>query len=256
MNFLILSLILLLFAEPALAWGPGMHFFLGQRLLEMGIIGGSLGALLRSNRKHFLYGNIIADVIVGKNMIDYEDHSHNWDVARSLRKHSSNPAQKAFATGYWTHLAADTVAHNLFLDEQETPSAITTSTMDHIYLELLADTWIPDSIPAHVTDLLSEDFASHRQFLEETVPRTVFPFAVNWFLTDNLLKYTGRGTTRAVANSLRRFHREDFELDRMEFFSEISLDRMGESLDENSSRIVHINPIAGGSRFTPREKTR
>lgn len=248
--FIVLFLIV---PQPVLAWGPGMHFFLGQRLLELGLVGGTLGTLLRSHRKDFLYGNIVADVIVGKNMIDYENHSHNWDTARSLRERAEGPSQKAFAIGYWTHLAADTVAHNSFLNEQQTPSRITTPTMDHVYLELQVDTWIPESIPSEVKDLLGEDFQSHRSFLQQTVPQTILPFALNWFLTDRFLNFTGRGTTRNLARVLRTFHPEDYTLDRMEFYSDLCLDRMRESLEPNPSSVLRINPVADGDRVVPAE---
>lgn len=87
----------LLMSTPVLAWAPGMHFFLGSRLLELGLVGGSLGSLIAAHRASFLYGNVVADVIVGKNMLDFEEHSHNWDVARLLRDEATTPSRRAFA---------------------------------------------------------------------------------------------------------------------------------------------------------------
>lgn len=250
--FFRLSGFLLLFmfvSDPALAWAPGMHFFLGSRLLELGLVGGSLGSLIAAHRASFLYGNVVADVIVGKNMLDFEEHSHNWAVAQLLRDEANGPSRRAFAVGYWTHLAADTVAHNLFLNEQETSADFTMPNFDHLYLELMADAWVPKSTSARIETLTDEDLDDHKVFLEEIIPQTVFPYAVNWFITERLLRYTGRGTTRDFAGTLERFESEPIDPDRMQFYFDLSLERMSESLSETPDRILRLNPISDGARF-------
>lgn len=241
--------VFLLLSTPAVAWAPGMHFFLGSQLLELGLVGGSLGSLIAAHRTSFLYGNVVADVIVGKNMLDFEEHSHNWTVARLLRDEATTPQRRAFALGYWTHLAADTVAHNLFLNEEETSVDFSTHKLDHLYLELMADAWVPGTVSSEIEELTDGDVGDHKVFLEETIPRTVFPFAVNWFITDRMLEYTGRGTARGFAETLERLEPEPLDPERMQFYFDLSLERMSESLSKTPDRILRLNPISDGSRF-------
>ncbi|MGM0381693.1 MAG: zinc dependent phospholipase C family protein, partial [bacterium] len=105
----------LLQASPAYAWGPAVHYQLGLKFIELGIGGAILGEVIRENKKHFLYGNVIADIIAGKSKIDFPDSSHNWEITAELNRNATTTAQKVFSLGFQLHLAADTVAHNDFI---------------------------------------------------------------------------------------------------------------------------------------------
>lgn len=94
------------------AWGPLTHVYLGSEVFFMGAaIPPSVYALLRKFRQDYLYGNIMADIIFAKKYLPREKNPHNWDVALELFEDCRTEPEKAFAYGYLSHLAADTVAH-------------------------------------------------------------------------------------------------------------------------------------------------
>jgi len=86
--------------------------YLGSEIFFMGAaIPPSVYALLKKYRQDYLYGNIMADVIFAKKYLPREKNPHNWDVALELFEESWTEPERAFAYGYLSHLAADTVAH-------------------------------------------------------------------------------------------------------------------------------------------------
>jgi len=68
--------------------------------------------IIRRHRKDFLYGTLMADIIIGKKYMPKDKSSHSWEVAFDLMKSARTDQQRAFVHGYMSHLAADTVAHN------------------------------------------------------------------------------------------------------------------------------------------------
>jgi hypothetical protein len=109
-------LLLLLLPSTAFAWGPGAHLEFGlTALAHLSLLAPGIALALRKHPEDFLYGNIAADITVGKNLSPYRKHCHNWQVAFTLLTNSQSDAERAFAWGYLSHLAADVVAHNYFI---------------------------------------------------------------------------------------------------------------------------------------------
>ena len=113
----LLTLIFVLFAPGAAdAWGPATHLELGNAILKNPeLINASARALIQAFPFDFLYGNISADIVVGKNLVEEMKHCHNWKVGFKLKGRTESDSQKAFALGYLSHLAADTIAHRALL---------------------------------------------------------------------------------------------------------------------------------------------
>ncbi len=109
---LLLLLGFLLVPVNALAWGPLTHIYLGSEILSLApVLPAALYGLLRRYKEDYLYGNLMADIILGKKFLPYNRNSHSWDVAFKLMDVAETDQQKAFVYGYMSHLAADTVAH-------------------------------------------------------------------------------------------------------------------------------------------------
>ena len=67
----------------------------------------------------------------GKKYLPDEKSSHNWDVALGPFDAAKTQQQKAFVYGYMSHLAADTVAHEMLTAGKKN--------VGHTFLELKAD---------------------------------------------------------------------------------------------------------------------
>lgn len=128
-----------LFPEGALAWGPGMHLCLGG-----GLLAGSsalippVASLIRKYYRHFLYGSLSADFFVGKGYRANGGKCHNWETGMLLWNMASDEEEKSFAAGFLAHLAADTVAHGLFIPYLSKRTRLP-GRLEHIYWEWLVD---------------------------------------------------------------------------------------------------------------------
>lgn len=139
LDALMLALGVLLLPAVCLAWGPATHVDFGLRVLDsMLLLPPLVRRLLSAHPMDFLYGNVAADIVVGKNMARYHDHCHNWVVARRLLDRASGDAQRALSWGYLSHLAADVVAHNYYVPVK-TVQSYPTKTTGHAYWEIRFD---------------------------------------------------------------------------------------------------------------------
>jgi len=113
----IISCILSILLIPSIAnaWGPLTHVYLGFQVLDLGaaLIPAGIYGIIKKYKNDFLYGNISADIILGRRFQDHEKNSHSWDIAWKLFEAAKTNREKAFVYGYLTHLCADTVVHNL-----------------------------------------------------------------------------------------------------------------------------------------------
>lgn len=130
---------ILLGPERALAWGPATHLSLAFAALErLSVVKPSLYLLLSKYIYDFLYGCLAPDIVLGKRFARYTNHCHDWKLAARILKEVASPQNKAFAFGYLSHLAADTVSHNQFVPFQIV-STYTSRTVRHVYWELRFD---------------------------------------------------------------------------------------------------------------------
>jgi hypothetical protein len=180
-------ILLTMVSSPALAWGPEVHFFLGSRLLELGLVGGALGRVLLEHRERFLFGNTVGDVVVGKGYLDEDDHSHNWSVSDNLFDLCETDADEAFAYGFYSHLAADTIAHNRYVPEFN-GTLLPSTKAGHVYWEMRAGSRVPLEYKDDLKELLEGDFSREKSLLEDAMPASVLPFSANWSITNGVLE--------------------------------------------------------------------
>ena len=112
---MLVCLISILFMpSTAEAWGPLTHVYLGNQLLEMGTSLIPLGvySILKKYKNDFLYGNVSADIIMGRRFQGAEKSSHDWNIAWKMISSARSDRRRAFAYGYLMHLCADSVVHN------------------------------------------------------------------------------------------------------------------------------------------------
>jgi len=137
--FIASFIIILFLPQDALAWGPATHLELGLNVLShANEIPQGIAAVIGKFPFDFLYGNISADIVVGKNLVEELKHCHNWNFGFRLLRKASGDSQRAFAYGYLSHLAADTIAHNHFIPEMMVKS-YSTRILRHGYWELRFD---------------------------------------------------------------------------------------------------------------------
>ncbi len=169
---LLLLLSILLVPSLSFAWGPLTHIYLGNELLSLGaLLPAGIFEILRRHRKDFLYGALMADIIVGKKYLPEYKNSHSWDFAFNLMEATETNQQKAFVYGYLSHLAADTVAHNIYTADRKN--------FTHTLLELKADCIIDKKHWAHAMDIDKKIQVRNDAFLENSIEKFIFSFRTN-----------------------------------------------------------------------------
>jgi hypothetical protein len=239
---LLLFLSVLLMPSFAFAWGPLTHTYLGNELFSYGaLLPASIIEIIRRYRKDFIYGNLMADIIVGKKYLPDHKNSHNWDFAFDLLTVAKSGQQKAFVYGYLSHLAADTIAHNNYTADKKN--------IRHTLLEMKADCIIDKKYWVQAIDIDRKIQIRNDVFLQNCLDRFIFSFKTNKrilkgmvylticyperlgdFLDRNLVTYM------PVREQIEKLHQE-------------SLDNIIDLLQKwEKSAVVKINPIGHVSR--------
>lgn len=179
-NLVVAAVVVVAFSAEAWAWGPATHVKLASDLLgQLDLLPTGIAALLAAYRKHYIFGNIAADVVVAKRLSRVRQFCHHWQTGFAILEEAQSEAGQAFALGYLSHLAADTVAHCKFLPRQMTVTR-TTMSFGHIYWELRADTTIGPHYWQLLRDIMAGAFAEHEASLSARLTDTLLPFSLNW----------------------------------------------------------------------------
>lgn len=186
------------FTENAWAWGPATHVKLASDLLEqVALLPAALAMLLGRYARDYLFGNIAADVVFAKRLSRVKQICHHWDTGFAILDDATTDRGRAFALGYLSHLAADTVAHNKFLPRQMTLTRSTLS-FGHLYWELRADSTIGSHYWQLLDSVLHDAFSEHQAMLSSRLTDTFLPFSMNWRLFYRMNRFVSRRSLRWV----------------------------------------------------------
>jgi hypothetical protein len=177
--FALVALVGLAWPDQALAWTPGTHVVLGERILSsLQLLVPSVADLLRAFPYDFLYGSIAADTTMAKKYAPTDRHCHAWHVGREVYELAPTDALKAFGLGYLAHLAADVVAHNHYVPRQLVVTSSTRS-MGHTYWESRVETVLGDAVPRAARELIGLDHRAADAHLERILSPTIFSVRTN-----------------------------------------------------------------------------
>lgn len=183
----IILLIILFMPENAYAWGPATHLELGWDILNnLKLLTPHVRELLSRFPYDYLYGNISADIVAAKNLTEELKHCHNWKVGLNILKKASNPSQKAFAYGYLSHLAADTIAHNYYIPERLLIS-FSSRLLRHTYWELRFDAMADKKVWTLPKQIAKEVHKDNDRLLDAVLEDTAFSFRTNKTIFSSIL---------------------------------------------------------------------
>jgi len=156
----------------AFAWGPMTHMYLANEIYSYApLIPAGIFAVIRKYKQDFLYGNLMADMILGKKYLPEDKSSHSWEVAFNLLEQAKKGPEKAFVYGYLSHLAADTVAHGILTDDM--------LDMEHTWIELKADSVIDRDYWLQSVTFSRAVQRRNDRFLEGSLDSFIFSFKTN-----------------------------------------------------------------------------
>lgn len=184
----ILSLLsILILPQVAHGWGPATHLELGNTIISnVEMLVEPIRSLLRAYPQDFLYGNISADIVVGKNLVRELKHCHNWRFGFKLLRKADSDSQRAFAYGYLAHLGADTVAHNHFIPEMMVRS-FSTRILRHIYWELRFDALADKKVWALPRKIAKNVHRENDRLLSSLIEEAPLSFRTNKTIFSSML---------------------------------------------------------------------
>ncbi len=190
MSILLILLVLplfLLWPDDSFAWGPATHLQLGWHIINNpAMLAAPVKPLLEAFPYDYLYGCISADIVVGKRFTRELKHCHNWHVGFNVLSRAESPSQRAFAYGYLSHLAADTIAHNYYVPEKMV-SAYSTRFLRHIYWEMRFDA-LSDKIVWDLPQKIMKDVhADNDPLLDSVLENTLLSFSTNKTIFNNVM---------------------------------------------------------------------
>jgi hypothetical protein len=244
---LMLSVSWLLIPEPALAWGPATHVALGEAVLgALYLVPPAIQAVLARFPLHFLYGSIAADISVAKKYVPEGRHCHNWAVGEEILQSADSERLRAVGYGYLAHLAADTIAHNVFVPRQLLLTS-TTQALGHTYWEHRMDMHVGEEFLSKARHLVMEhDHSEADTLFDDVLSRTIFSFQTNRRIFRGMIRFQGhdrwqRIFERVLSNS--RFDLPDPVVDR---YFELSFDYVIDYLRSRTTSLTGaLDPVGG-----------
>jgi hypothetical protein len=189
MALLALAVLVLLPCE-AWAWGPITHLAHGSAVLQdLNIAPVALQQLLTRHALAYLYGCIGADITQAKKYtVAMAAHCHSWAVGWQVHAAARTAAERAFAWGYLSHLAADVYSHNHFVPTQLLVS-YPARALRHVYWETRCDSLQDPALCALLADLRRRTFPDCDALVERAVARTLFSFRTNKRIFESVLAW-------------------------------------------------------------------
>jgi len=236
---------LLLSPAPVEAWGPATHVALGELILNsLYLLPPAVRILLERHPIHFLYGSVAADISFAKKYVPEGRHSHNWSVGEEIFYAAPNPALRAMGYGYLAHLAADTLAHNVFVPRRLFLSP-TGKTHGHTFWEHTMDLRVGEEFLGKARRLvLNHDHSEADAYFDEILSRTLFSFKTNRRIFRGMIQVQDNDRWKLVFDRVLGSSRYKLTEDRVETYMGYAFDYIVDYLSNGEgSRPRTMDPV-------------
>lgn len=231
--------------EPAWAWGPATHVALGEAVLgSLYLLPPAVRAILEAYPLHFLYGSIAADISFAKKYVPEGRHCHNWSVGEEILTAADSERLAAVGYGYLAHLAADTVAHNVYVPRRLLLTS-TTQGLGHAYWEHRMDVHVGDEFLNKARRLVvNHDHSEADALFDDVLSRTIFSFQTNRKIFRGMIRMQGHDRWQKIFERVLAYSRFDLPDPLVDQYFEVAFDYLvGYLRDRGSSRAGRLDPV-------------
>jgi hypothetical protein len=196
-------LLVALTPTEAYAGGPGTHAYLSWQVLQsLELVPQAIRAVLAAYPYDFVYGSLAADISLAKKYVPEGRHCHHWHIGEEIEVAAGNERLQAVAIGYLTHLAADTIAHNVYVPRQ---LLLTSSTkgLGHSYWEARMDRHVGDPYTALARHaVMSHDHSAADALFDQVLSGTLFSFRTNRRIFRGLIRFQDNERWQSIFGTL------------------------------------------------------
>ena len=239
------GVVVLLCVQDAWAGGPATHVKLAADLFSnLSFLPAAVAAIIHAHRRYFAYGNVATDTVLAKKMSRVKQVCHRWGTGFGLLDSAETDEGKAFGFGYLAHLAADTVAHNLFVPRQLLLTS-TTQAIGHTYWEHRMDLHVGESFLAEARELVMEhDHEEADSLFDEVLSRTIFSFQTNRRIFRGMIRISDNDRWQQVFEQVLKNSRFDLPDDLVEEYFALSFEHVVGYLAEGAtSAAAALDPV-------------
>jgi hypothetical protein len=193
---------------------------------------------------HFLYGSVAADISFAKKYVPEGRHCHNWHVGEEILAEAESERLAAVGYGYLAHLAADTIAHNIFVPRQLLLTS-TTQALGHTYWEHRMDMHVGEeflSLARHV--VMDHDHSEADALFDTVLSRTLFSFDTNRRIFRGMIRFQGHERWQQMFGQVLSNSRFDLPAPVVDRYFELAFEYLvGYLRDRGSSPAGELDPV-------------
>jgi len=236
---------LLVVPGELVAWGPATHIAIGQGVLSsLHLLPPTARALLEKYPVPFLYGSVAADISFAKKYAPAGRHCHHWHIGQEILETADSEELRAVGLGYLAHLAADTVAHNLYVPRRLliTP---TSQSLGHTYWEYRMDVRMGERFLGEARDVvLRHDHEGADDLFDRVLSRTLFSFRTNRRIFRGMIAFQDYDRWKQIFDGILKRSRFDLPINLRDRYIRLAFDYVMEHLGEpEGSRASALDPI-------------
>jgi hypothetical protein len=227
------------------AWGPGTHIALGEAILGAShLLPAAVASVIGRYPLHFLYGSIAADISLAKKYVPEGRHCHNWHVGEEILNSAPDESLRSVGYGYLAHLAADTIAHNVYVPRRLLLTS-TTAALGHTYWEHRMDMHMGEDYMGKARRLVtSHDHTLADDLMNDVLSSTIFSFKTNRRIFRGMLVFQDDQRWRQIFDMMLRRSRFDLPEPLVERYRAYSFDYiMGYFREGPASMAASLDPV-------------